>query len=156
MDLRPAMPDDAEAIAAVWYEGWVDGHLGHVPKALEPHRTLDHFRRRVPPRIARTTVAEVDGRVVGFVTILDDEVEQVFVGRGARGAGVADALMRHAEERIAARFDVAWLAVANGNARARRFYERIGWRDAAAIDYHAEIEGGSVPVPCRRYEKAFT
>jgi GNAT superfamily N-acetyltransferase len=154
LDLRPATPDDAEAIASLWHEGWTFGHVGHVPKALEPHRTPEHFRRRVPPRIPRTTVATGDGRVLGFVTVHDDEVEQLFVTAGARGTGVADALLRHAEQVIGAGHDVAWLAVANGNARARRFYERNGWRDAAPIDYHAEIEGGSIPVPCRRYEKA--
>lgn len=54
---------------------------------------------------------------------------------------------------IARRFDTAWLSVAVGNARARRFYERSGWTDAAPIDYRAEIAGGTLPVPCRRYEK---
>ena len=43
--------------------------------------------------------------------------------------------------------------MANGNARARRFYERQGWTDVAAIDYQAEIKGGTIPVPCRRYER---
>jgi ribosomal protein S18 acetylase RimI-like enzyme len=67
---------------------------------------------------------------------------------------VAAALLRHAEEEIAARFDTAWLAVAEGNARARRFYERSGWHDTGGFDYMAEIEGGRLPVPSRRYEKA--
>jgi hypothetical protein len=53
---------------------------------------------------------------------------------------------------IATRFAAGWLAVVAGNARARRFYERNGWRDAGAIDYAAEIRGGTLPVPCRRYE----
>ena len=54
---------------------------------------------------------------------------------------------------IGHRFDRAWLAVAAGNARARRFYERSGWRDAGAFDYAAEIAGGTIAVPCRRYER---
>ena len=151
--LRPATEQDVEAIADVWHQGWVDGHVGHVPAALNPHRTLEHFRRRVPPRIPSTTVAVAGTQVVGFVNVHDDEVEQLFVAREARGTGVAAALLRHAEAAIARRADVAWLAVANGNARARRFYERQGWADVAAIDYQAEIEGGTIPVPCRRYER---
>jgi len=87
------------------------------------------------------------------VTVKEDEVEQVYVAATARGTGVAGLLMQHAEHEIARRFDTAWLSVAVGNARARRFYERSGWTDAAAIDYEAEIEGGTIPVPCRRYEK---
>jgi GNAT superfamily N-acetyltransferase len=151
--LRPATSADAEAIADVWHEGWRDGHLGHVPKALEPHRSLEHFRERVPPRIPHTTVATLDGVVAGFVTVHGDEVEQLFVARRARGTGLADALLRHAERVIAQRHEVAWLAVVAGNARARRFYERNGWSDAGGFDYQAEIVGGHLPVPSRRYEK---
>ena len=151
--LRPATMNDMDAMAEVWHQGWVDGHVGHVPAALHPHRTRDHFLRRVPERIPSTTVAVIDARVVGFVTVRDDEVNQLFVAREARGVGVASALLRHAEGVIARQADVAWLAVANGNARARRFYEREGWQDVAAIDYQAEIEGGTIAVPCRRYER---
>ena len=151
--LRPAAPDDAETIANVWHSGWRDGHIGHVPDALLPHRHLDDFRRRAPPRLPETTVATIAGEVVGFVTVIEDEIEQLYVVATARGTGVAGILMRHGEQVIARRFDTAWLSVAVGNARARRFYERSGWRDAEAIDYQAEIAGGTLPVPCRRYEK---
>jgi len=47
----------------------------------------------------------------------------------------------------------AWLAVATGNDRARRFYERMGWTDAGAFDYPADVETGTLPVPCHRYVK---
>jgi GNAT superfamily N-acetyltransferase len=151
--LRPARPDDAEAIAILWHAGWVDGHLGHVPEALVQHRRLADFRERVPPRVPQTTVAILGSRVVGFVTVHDDEVEQLYVAAEARGGGTASALLRHAEDTIARRFDLAWLAVATGNARARRFYARNGWSDAAALDYPAEVAGGTLLVPCRRYEK---
>ena len=32
--LRPAVPEDADAIARVWHGEWSDGHLGHVPESL--------------------------------------------------------------------------------------------------------------------------
>jgi ribosomal protein S18 acetylase RimI-like enzyme len=153
LTLRPAAPDDAEAIAALWHGGWADGHLGHVPKALLEHRGLDSFRGRVPPRLHRTTVATIGGDVVGFLIVHDDEVEQVYVAREARGGGAAGALLTHAEQEVAAGSDVAWLAVAAGNARACRFYERNGWHDAGGFDYAAEIAGGTMAVPCRRYEQ---
>ncbi len=153
MKLRPATPDDTSAIATVWYDAWRDGHLEHVPEALLAHRQPAHFHARVPPRIAQTTVAVLDGAIVGFTTLHDDEVEQVFVAAAARGHGIADALLAHAERRLAMRHDVAWLAVASGNARARRFYEKCGWRDVGAFAYAAEIEGGTIAVPCQRYEK---
>jgi ribosomal protein S18 acetylase RimI-like enzyme len=151
--LRPAVPDDAEEIAVVWHAGWADGHLGHVPDALVAHRGLDDFRRRVPERLPHTTVAVAGGRVVGFVMLHGEEVEQVYVAREARGRGAADALLARGEQDAARRAPVAWLAVAAGNARARRFYERNGWTDAGPLDYAAEVAGGTMVVPCRRYVK---
>lgn len=154
LSLRPASDGDVEAIAAVWYRGWLDAHLGHVPAALEAHRGLDDLRQLVPPRLRCTTVATIESRVVGFVTVHDDEIEQIYVAESARGSGTADALLRHGEQAIAARFDRAWLAVAPGNARARRFYARNGWTDGGGFDYTAQIAEGLMPVPCRRYQKS--
>ena len=152
--LRPASFADAGAIAEVWHLGWIDGHLGHVPETLHAHRRRVDFQQRVPPRIPTTTVATLGPDVVGFVTLHDDEIEQLYVAASARGGGVAGALIRHGERVIAERYSTAWLAVAVGNARARRFYERQGWSDVAALDYPAETAAGPIVVPCRRYEKA--
>jgi ribosomal protein S18 acetylase RimI-like enzyme len=151
--LRPAAAGDVEAIAAIWYAGWRDGHLGHVPEALIAHRTPEQFGARVPGRLSATTVAAADDVVLGFVTVLDDEVEQLYVDASARGTGVADLLLRHGETEIARQYTVAWLAVVGGNARARRFYERNGWRDAGPLAYAAQVDGGRIDVPTRRYEK---
>ncbi len=152
-DLRPATRDDIEAIADVWHSGWPDGHLGNVPDRLvERRRNRDDFVRLASSRIATTTVA-VSQSVVGFVTIHEDEVEQVYVAADARGSGVGAALLGHAEAVIGERFGVAWLAVVAGNTRARRFYAKQGWRDAGPIEYYAEVHDGRIAVPCHRYEK---
>jgi ribosomal protein S18 acetylase RimI-like enzyme len=151
--LRPATAADVDGIADIWHRGWRDGHLGNVPPELEQYRGLEEFRRRVPSRLAQTTVATDDGRLVGFVTLHDDEVEQIYVDSAARGGGAATALLHHGEEQIARRYDVAWLAVAAGNARARRFYERSGWTDTGVVDYVAETSSGPFVLPCHRYER---
>ena len=152
--LRPATPDDANTVADIWYRGWQDGHLGNVPDELLAIRTEESFWTRAAERVADTTVAIVDGEVAGFVMLDGDEVEQVYVSAAHRGTGVAATLLAEAERLVKANGHVrAWLAVAPGNTRARRFYERNGWRDAGGFDYGAEIRGGTIPVPCRRYEK---
>jgi len=153
VQLRLATADDSDAIAELWHVGWADGHRGHVPDALLAHRTLEQFRRRAPSRLPSTTVATIDGTVVGFVMVIDDEIEQIYVARDARGTGTAETLLRHGERVIGAHHEIAWLAVVDGNARARAFYERLGWHDAGPIAYEAEVEDGTFPVPCRRYEK---
>jgi GNAT superfamily N-acetyltransferase len=99
-------------------------------------------------------VAVVDGEIAGFVLVVDDEVEQVYVSAAHRGTGVADALLAEAERRVRASGHArAWLAVVAGNARARAFYERAGWRDEGPFDYGAAGDNGTIAVPCRRYTK---
>ena len=153
--VRPATAEDAGAVAAIWRDGWRDGHLGLVPDALAAVRTDESFSTRAADRVPDTTVAVVEGEVAGFIMVADDEAEQVYVASRHRGAGVADALLAEAERQVRANgHDVAWLAVVEGNGRARSFYERMGWRDEGAFDYSAAVEDGStVSVPCRRYVK---
>jgi ribosomal protein S18 acetylase RimI-like enzyme len=151
--LRAAAPPDCDTIADIWCSGWRDGHLGNVPESLHAHRRLADFQARVPSRLAETTVATIGSVVVGFVMVHDDEIEQIYVSAAARGSGVATALLEHGERLIFSTFPVAWLAVVAGNSRARRFYERSGWTDRGALDYAAHIDGGTVIVPSRRYEK---
>jgi transcriptional regulator GlxA family with amidase domain/GNAT superfamily N-acetyltransferase len=154
VELRPAREQDAAAVAAVWEPAWRDGHLGHVPAAVVALRTPETFRSRAAAMMAGTTVAELDGAIVGFATVSGDEVEQVFVAAASRGSGVAAALLEDAERRVAAAgHDTAWLAVVTGNARARRFYERCGWADDGGFEYAARHADGTVAVPCRRYVK---
>jgi len=152
--LRPATPDDVEAIAAVWAAGWIDGHHGHVPEALGRWRTAPLLALRVGQHVADVVVADAGGEVVGFVLVDGDEVEQCYVAAAARGTGAARALLADAECRIAALgHDVAWLSVVGGNTRARRFYEREGWVDTGSFVYEALTPEGPLPVAAHRYEK---
>lgn len=152
--MRAATDSDARVVADIWYRGWRDGHEGHVADELVHARTEASFRERASERLADTTVATVGGAVAGFVMVVDDEVEQVYVAQAHRGTGVAAALLARAEEIVAGDgYEAAWLAVVDGNARARRFYERSGWVDQGVIDYAAATEGGTIAVPARRYGK---
>ncbi|GAA1828647.1 hypothetical protein GCM10009682_54560 [Luedemannella flava] len=153
MQLRPARAGDTDAVAAIWMSGWRDGHLGHVPDALVAIRTDESFRTRATERVADATVAEVAGEVAGFVMVVGDEVEQVYVAAAHRGSGVAALLLGAAERQVAeGGHPLTWLAVVPGNARARRFYERHGWIDDGPFDYaigHPEV----AHVRCHRYIK---
>ena len=154
MTLRRARARDAAEVAEIWWLGWQDGHLGFVPQELVDVRTEESFRVRAAERVGDTTVAVVDGAVAGFVMVVGDEVEQVYVSRLHRGMGVADALMGEAERQVRANgHEQTWLAVVAGNARARAFYERAGWNDEGPFDYAAAAEDGPIAVPCRRYPK---
>lgn len=155
--IRPAREGDETRVAEVWESAWRDGHLGHVPQQLLAHRTAETFLSRTVAMLGRTHVAEVDGVIVGFVTLKGDEVEQLFVDASARGTGVARDLLAHGASQLrVAGHATPWLAVVTGNARARHFYEREGWRDTGHLDYEAAVERGTVTVSCRRYELVVT
>ena len=146
--------EDAREIAEIWHLGWRDGHLGFVPSELVEARTEESFRQRASERFGEMAVAVVDGVIAGFVLVVDDEVEQVYVAARHRGTGVADALMREAERRVRANgHSRGWLAVVAGNARARAFYERSGWRNAGRFAYDAVADNGTIGVPSLRYVK---
>jgi ribosomal protein S18 acetylase RimI-like enzyme len=154
LTLRPANAADAAAVATIWYEGWCDGHLGHVSEDLVAIRTPESFQERAAQRTADTTVAVTDGQVAGFVMVVGDEVEQVYVAADHRGTGVARLLLTEAERAVAAAgHRHAWLAVVAGNTRARRFYERSGWVDEGPFDYPAAAAGGTIAVRAHRYTK---
>jgi len=154
LSIRAAEPDDVDRIADIWHGGWPEAHLGNVPDELVPFRTPEFFRRRTLVNLPTTLVADVDGAVAGFVVVLDDELDQVYVAPEFRGQGIADAVLRAGERAVAeAGHREAWLAVVPGNARARRFYERNGWVDGGEFAFPAPIEDGTIDVPCRRYVK---
>jgi Acetyltransferase (GNAT) domain len=103
--LRRANPEDASDIAEIWSLGWRDGHLGFVPQELVEARTEESFRARAAERATEITVAVVDGTIAGFVIVVADEIEQVYVAMPYRGTGVADVLMREAEQQVFALTD---------------------------------------------------
>ena len=134
--LRPGTSDDAPAVADIWHAGWHVSHPGHVPDGLTERRTLAAFHERSPKRVGDTTVAEVDGDVAGFIMVVGDEVEQIYVCPAHFGKGVAGTLMAEAERQVAdGGYDVAWLAVAIGNVHARAFYEKQGWVNVGDLPY---------------------
>ena len=153
--VRPATADDADAVAAIWRDGWRDGHVGLVPDALAAVRTDESFRIRAADRVEDTTVAVVGGEVAGFVMVADDEAEQVYVSSSHRGTGVADALLAEAERQVRGQRPRGRLA---GGRRGQRpgaiVLRAYGLEGRGAFDYSAAVEDGtSVSVPCRRYVK---
>lgn len=148
MTVRRATLADAGAVVRVWHDAWHDAHDGHVPEGLVAARTPITFEERVDGVLPRALVAEVDGVVAGFVAVLDEEVELLFVDAPHRGTGVATDLLAAAEARGA-----TWLSVVAGNARARRFYERQGYADAGPDEETVTVHGATYVVLGRRYEK---
>jgi RimJ/RimL family protein N-acetyltransferase len=126
--IRPGALEDAEATARIHVDSWAAAYTLRGPSF---HQRLD-LHRRVPPSF----VAEVDGRIAGFVGVgpsrdpdADGELYVIYVDPAHWGAGVGRELIRAGEARIRElghRRVVLW--VLDDNPRARRFYEAAGWQ----------------------------
>jgi ribosomal protein S18 acetylase RimI-like enzyme len=142
---------DAQEIARTMNDSWRVGYRGLLSDAtldlLDDTRSTsrwvgwlrdgyDNAGLRAEIRVATGAA----GRVVGVSAfgadrdLRDDarrgEVWTLYVAPSHWGRGYGSALLRNAEDALAAggRRDLA-LWVLDGNDRARRFYERAGWRD---------------------------
>ena len=122
MLLRPYEPSDEAALASLWYESWRSIGL------TKPVVTKAELLARVPREISgrwTVTVAEVDGRIVGFLALAlaEQRIDQLFVAPGHQGHGVGAALFGIAVDRMPRGF---WLSTQPDNHAARAFYERRG------------------------------
>ncbi len=136
--IRPARPEDAEAIARVGVETWRAAYGHAVPAEtlarVDVGERAEMWKRFLAGANA-TFVGELDGEIRGFVNVgesRDDpgvgELFAIYVLPEAWGTGLATALIERGEEELRARgFTAATLNVLADNPRARRFYERQGW-----------------------------
>ncbi|MBI1418803.1 MAG: GNAT family N-acetyltransferase [Limimaricola sp.] len=154
MKIVPASAADIAPVAALWHDGWHEAHAAIVPPELVALRVPAEFQDRTAAHIGQTHVGLIDGELVGFVTVEDDEIYQLFVAPAARGTGAARALIVHGEGLIAKHHDRAWLACTVGNSRAAHFYQKSGWTLAGEEDLLVETGDGPFPVRVWRYEKA--
>src|SRR5262245_46950366 len=102
MELRFAEEAEIGQLAKIWYEGWQEAHARILPTELAKYRTLESFIERLRSALPKTRVAGPSGKPLGFSVIKNDELYQLYVSAGARGTGVASALLADAEARLTA------------------------------------------------------
>ncbi len=146
--LRAAELGDAPALAAGMTEALAD-YPAFAPAGWTSPPEADeeaHLRVLLADPGVWACVAEAGDRIVGQIMLVPaaraarpvDEpglahLRNLFVDRHRWGSGLASALLDAAVESARERgFAELRLFVAEGQARARRFYEREGWRPAGA------------------------
>ncbi|MEU4626634.1 GNAT family N-acetyltransferase [Actinoplanes sp. NPDC023801] len=145
--VRPALVNDAEALAAVHVRTWRVAYRGKMRQdyldQLDPSPRVQGWRQWIQqdPATAGILLLEhaADG-VVGFITVSPSrdsdtdpeavgEVKAVYLLPEYWGRGAGRLLMEAGLHRLkAAGFEEVVLWVLESNWRARRFYEAGGWR----------------------------
>ena len=128
IELRPARPQDADRIAAL-FGAARDSALPYLPVLHSAEEDRAHFAGVVAA--GATTVATQDARVVGFVVLAEGWVEHLYVDPPHWRRGIGGALLRHAQ---AARPGGLELWVFARNTPAIAFYERHGFRVVQRTD----------------------
>ena len=130
--IRLARPDEAEVLADVQR----DASLAALAHIFPPERypfPIDDVRRRWEDALAdpavTVLVAEREGAAAGIAGCRDEWLDGLYVVPGWWGRGVALELHDRVLELLRARGSRrCHLWVLEHNVRARRFYERHGWR----------------------------
>ncbi len=122
LQLRPAVAADAPAMAEVH----VDCREANVPSMPPMVHDRPTTHRWMAGRLEGGStgwVAEQDGRLVGYLVLTDDWLDDLFLAPGATGRGIGTALLDVVKSERPDGFQL-WVFESNGGAR--RFYQRHG------------------------------
>jgi ribosomal protein S18 acetylase RimI-like enzyme len=161
--VRPARPEDAEAIARVQVDTWRAAYARAVPAETLAGVDVDGRTRMWTQFLGGdsvTFVGEFDGEIRGFINVGASrehpglgELFTIYVLPEAWGTGLATALIERGEEALRALgFTGATLNVLADNQRACRFYERQGW--AREETFQGTFLGNEVELARHRKELA--
>ncbi|MFI1166238.1 GNAT family N-acetyltransferase [Streptomyces sp. NPDC020801] len=158
-------PADCGRVAEIRVGGWRSAYQGLVPQSYLDALSVERDAERRRTLLAQddggvvNLVAEREGEVVGWachgpyrdgeVRTREAELYAIYVDPARYGGGAGGALLAEAVRQCAAAGHVRmYLWVLKGNTRARRFYERVGFRADGAEE---PFEAGGVAVPEVRY-----
>jgi L-amino acid N-acyltransferase YncA len=152
--IRLAGPEDARSIAEVHVRSWRHAYRGLLPDGYLDGLSVDErTQRRLASLAEARTDAGVlvaerdDGAIVGFASFCpardDDaadgtgEVPAIYLEPEVVGHGIGRQLFAAVTDELRrAGFRRATLWVLEANERARRFYERAGWRWDGTVSRH--------------------
>ncbi|RUX05695.1 MAG: GNAT family N-acetyltransferase [Mesorhizobium sp.] len=132
--LRPAVASDAAAIARILRAAL--NSFDWMPVIHTPAEDLAFVRDIVLPN-QQVTVAEDGADIVGFIAVIGDWVEQLYLDPASTGQGIGSRLLMDAT----AALPQVKLHCFQANTGARRFYERHGFQAEAFGDGTTNEEG---------------
>ncbi len=125
MIIRPAEARDYPALADLWFDSWTS--IGISNETDWPRETVrERLYQEVAGRWHLFAAREQDA-LLGMLALVPAEqrVDQLFVAPAHKGRGIGLALLDFAKQELP---DRIVLVTQEENVRARRFYEREGFR----------------------------
>ncbi|TVZ81733.1 GNAT family N-acetyltransferase [Streptomyces sp. BK340] len=157
--IRPMTLDDCDRVSEIRVRGWQHAYRGLMPQS---HLDTLSVARDAEQRRAwfgqgdgtvANLVAELDGRIVGWaahgpyrdgeVRTGDCELYALYLDPAHIGSGIGRALLAASVEQCSG-YPSMFLWVLKENTRARRFYERAGFR-ADGAEEPFDVDGVAVP-----------
>jgi GNAT superfamily N-acetyltransferase len=133
LEFRAATADDADSVADVYLRARKE-LVACAPLVHSDEEVRDWIRRHLIPA-GRTTVAVADRRVIGLLAVSREAdcgwIDQLYLLPEWVGRGIGSRLLERAENQLAPPIR---LYTFQCNERARRFYERRGFRAIAFGD----------------------
>ncbi len=159
--IRPALPEDAPAIAAVRIASWRAAYRGIVPDshldAMTPEESADRWRAVAAGEVVKTGlfVSEEDGRIVGFAAYgparppdfgYGSELYAAYFLPEAMGRGIGSRIVSRVARALEAQgFDDMIVWVMEANARGQRFYrETMGGARVPGSRRNFDIDGVTI------------
>ncbi len=118
--IRKYQPSDIDAIVEVWLNASEVAHPFLSETFLEQEEK--NIRERYLPK-TETWVFEDDHRVIGFISMLGNEVGALFLEPAFHGQGIGKAMM----DWVAQKHDQLEVEVFKNNIIGKRFYEKYGF-----------------------------
>ncbi|MCF8881539.1 GNAT family N-acetyltransferase [Erythrobacter sp. SN021] len=147
--IRLAMIDHASALASLGratfkqaFAHLFQDHGETLETYLEQTFTLNKIAKSLQKPNNKYWLALIDEKPIGYAKLKlgsshplcrgrrIGQLQKIYVDSAEIGGGVGRALVKIIEDEARRQLcDRLWLSVHDGNAQARGFYERIGWRD---------------------------
>lgn len=136
LKIREMRPKDADGKGYVHYTSWQETYPGLIDSSYLARMTLEKCQTIAHKWPENTLVAELDGKIVGFVCWLPcrdgdmpdcGEVTAIYVLKEAQGLGIGRKLMDAALEQLP-QYQTIVIWVLKGNDHAIGFYEHYGFQ----------------------------
>ncbi|MUM78785.1 GNAT family N-acetyltransferase [Pseudodesulfovibrio sp. F-1] len=144
---RAATQDDVFAMEQIMRDAFAQSYATFMPEQyVREWYDANTASRTVRIGLSRAGVAEIMGRIVGFVMYTDNTITELWVDPAYQGQGAGRALIHWIEEAFRAMgFPTITLYCYEANGPALEFYARMRFRRASSFDSR-DVPGGPVRV----------